>query len=213
MGPRKATEPSGAPTRQYRTGTFGALTAHTVDPTSLGVRLRAELGRYLVGHGVELGPGHNPYPLPLPGTTVEFVDRWEPSENSALFPELGDEPGFPEPHHIANLDTDRLQALADGSQDFVIASHVLEHMAEPIGLIDDVHRVLRVGGVALVLLPDRRRTFDSTREPTTLEHLVATTATASWPPTTTTSTSSSSAPRASRSPPPTPPWTRAPGGR
>jgi SAM-dependent methyltransferase len=132
---------------------------------------RRLLARHIIGAGVELGPGHVPFPLG-PGTTVRYVDRWAPDQNRELFPELADA-AFPRPHIVANLDTDRLSALADESQDFVIASHVLEHLAEPIGLIVEIHRVLRPGGVVLILLPDRHRTFDRHREPTSLAHLVA----------------------------------------
>jgi SAM-dependent methyltransferase len=133
--------------------------------------VQVELARYLQGDGVELGPGHSPYPLPYPGVTVRYVDRWEPESNRALFPELeGAE--FPRPDVVANLDTDRLSAFDDASQDFVIASHVLEHMANPLALIGEIWRVLRPGGVTLILMPDRRRTFDHTREPTPLDHLV-----------------------------------------
>ena len=129
------------------------------------------LARHLVGDGVELGPGHAPFPLPYPGVRVRYVDRWEPATNHDLFPELAGET-FPEPDIVADLDVDRLRALGDASLDFVIASHVLEHVAEPIGLLADIHRVLRPGGVTVVLLPDRRRTFDSERAPTPLEHLL-----------------------------------------
>jgi SAM-dependent methyltransferase len=135
--------------------------------------VRRGLSRHLVGRGIELGPGHNPFPLAYPGTTVAYVDRWGPDKNRALFVELGDEAPFPEPDVVCDFDTDRLAALGDGSQDFVVASHVLEHVAEPLGLLDDIHRVLRPGGVALVLLPDKRRTFDRERPVTTLDHLVA----------------------------------------
>jgi SAM-dependent methyltransferase len=135
--------------------------------------VRGLLGRHLTGSGVEIGPGHYPFPVNFPGVTVAYVDRWEPGDNRELFPELGPNAIFPVPNYICNLDTDRLKPLADNSQDFVVASHVLEHVAEPIGLIDDIHRVLRPGGVALILLPDRRRTFDRRRRPTPLAHLVA----------------------------------------
>jgi SAM-dependent methyltransferase len=63
--------------------------------------------------------------------------------------------------------------LDDASQDFVIASHVLEHLADPLEILCEIHRVLRPGGTALVLLPDRRKTKDSQRPPTSLEHLIA----------------------------------------
>jgi SAM-dependent methyltransferase len=134
--------------------------------------MQIELARYLQGDGVELGPGHSPYPLRFPGTRVRYVDRWEPDANRALFPELGPAV-FPKPHIVSNLDTDRLSELEDASQDFVIASHVLEHVANPIALIGEIFRVLRPGGVTLILMPDRRRTFDRMRGPTSLEHLAA----------------------------------------
>jgi SAM-dependent methyltransferase len=135
--------------------------------------VRALLGRHLAGSGVELGPGPKPYPIVFPGVEVAYVDRRMPEEARRLFRELEPEATFPIPRYVCNLDTDRLGPLADRSQDFVVACHVLEHVAEPIGLIDEVHRVLKPGGVALILLPDRRRTFDRWRQPTPLEHLVA----------------------------------------
>jgi SAM-dependent methyltransferase len=133
---------------------------------------RRLLARHLIGCGVELGPGIAPFPVCEPGTTVRYIDRWHPRENQDLFPELGDAT-FVKPDIVADLNTDRLTALPDASQDFVICSHVLEHVAEPMGLIADVYRVLRPGGIALILLPDRHRTFDRNRVPTPLDHLIA----------------------------------------
>jgi SAM-dependent methyltransferase len=139
--------------------------------TPIRLRELERLSRYLVGRGLEIGPGHQPIPLTLPGTSVRYLDRWAPNENRQLFPELGSAAEFPQPDIVANLDTDHLSALPDESEDFVIASHVLEHVADPIGILIDMHRVLRPGGVALVLLPDRRRTFDSNRAATSMDHL------------------------------------------
>jgi SAM-dependent methyltransferase len=140
-----------------------------VEPDPLAVRRR--FAGHLVGVGVEIGPGHVPFPVP-PTVQVRFVDRWEPTENSSLFPELGDDPGFPRPDLVANLDVDRLGALADGSQDFVIASHIIEHLANPLAMIVDIHRVLRPRGLFVLLLPDRHKTFDQFRSATPLTHLV-----------------------------------------
>jgi SAM-dependent methyltransferase len=133
---------------------------------------RGLLARHLAGAGLELGPGHAPFPVPYPGVTVRYVDRWQPDENRALFQELGDEAAFPKPDIVANLDTDGLKSVDDETQDFVIASHVFEHMANPLALLVDVHRVLRPGGTLLLLLPDRHRTFDRDRRSTPLAHLV-----------------------------------------
>lgn len=132
---------------------------------------RRRFASHLRGQGVEIGPGHAPFPVP-PGATVRYIDRWEPAENSALFPELGADPGFPKPDIVSNLDVDRLATIPDGSQDFVVASHILEHLANPLAMLVDIHRVLRTGGLLVLILPDRHVTFDSERPPTGLAHLV-----------------------------------------
>lgn len=134
--------------------------------------VRRHVSRHIVGSGVELGPGPKPFPVDYPGVRTTYLDRWEPDENRGLFQELGAGADFVKPDIICNLDTDKLKMLDDASQDYVIASHVLEHMADPIGLFDEIHRVIKPGGVALILLPDMRRTFDHTRPVTSLEHLV-----------------------------------------
>jgi SAM-dependent methyltransferase len=100
------------------------------------------------------------------------VDRWDPGENRELFPELGDGAPFPKPGIVADLDVDKLSSLPTESQDFVIASHILEHLSDPLGQLAEIHRVLRIGGVALILLPDRRYTFDHRRSATPLEHVI-----------------------------------------
>jgi SAM-dependent methyltransferase len=138
-------------------------------PDPLAVRRR--FASHLSGEGIEIGPGHVPFPVPQT-LSVRYVDRWEPTENSTLFPELGDMPGFPKPDVIANLDVDRLGTISEASQDFVIASHVLEHLANPIAMLVDIHRVLRSGALLIILIPDRHKTFDRNRLPTPLPHLV-----------------------------------------
>jgi hypothetical protein len=168
--PRAGSDPPGLARRAIG---FPAMNRHAAWPLPLH-EARCRLARHLEGAGVELGPGHQPYPVP-DGVTVRYVDRWTPEQNRELFPELVDigADRFPRPDVVANFDVDRLGPLADQSQDFVICSHVLEHLAEPLGFVDEIHRVLRPGGVALILLPDRRATFDSRRASTPLAHLVA----------------------------------------
>jgi SAM-dependent methyltransferase len=134
--------------------------------------VRRAWSRHLSGSGIELGPGHSPFPLPISGAQVRYVDRWDPDTNRALFPELGPA-DFPCPDVVADFDRDGLAPVADASVDFVVASHVLEHVADPLRLLAEIHRVLRQGGVAILLVPDRRTTFDAGRPATPLEHLVA----------------------------------------
>jgi SAM-dependent methyltransferase len=139
----------------------------TVDP----LVIRRRFASHLSGEGIEIGPGHVPFPVPTT-LSVRYVDRWQPTSNSMLFPELGESPGFPEPDVVANLDLDRLGGFPDASQDFVIASHVLEHLANPLAMLEDIHRVLRPNALLVLLLPDRHKTFDCDRSPTPLAHLI-----------------------------------------
>ena len=69
-------------------------------------------------------------------------------------------------------DCERLTTFADGSVDFVIANHILEHTKDPITALSNLARVIRPGGVLFLTLPDARHTFDASRPRTTVEHVV-----------------------------------------
>lgn len=59
--------------------------------------------------------------------------------------------------------------LGDGEQvDYVIASHVAEHVPDLVTWLGEVAEVLRPGGTLRLALPDRRFSFDALRGPTRL---------------------------------------------
>lgn len=132
------------------------------------VDLRSQLARrYLHGAGLEIGALHNPLPLP-PGVAVEYVDRMDVAQLRQHYPELAACPLVP----VDIIDNgERLVTVPDGSQDFVIANHFLEHCQDLIGTVRHFFRVLRPGGVLFAALPDKRYTFDHRRAVTPLEHL------------------------------------------
>jgi SAM-dependent methyltransferase len=70
-------------------------------------------------------------------------------------------------------DATRLESIEDATYDFLLASHILEHVANPIKALKEWHRVLRPGGSLLVLLPNKKHTFDHRRPYTSLAHLIA----------------------------------------
>jgi SAM-dependent methyltransferase len=61
----------------------------------------------------------------------------------------------------------------DHSLDYVITSHVLEHVANPIAALVEWYRVVRPGGIIYLVVPNRVATFDRTREVTPVSHLLA----------------------------------------
>lgn len=61
--------------------------------------------------------------------------------------------------------------IEDGSYDCVIASHCLEHIANPIKALREWRRVLRSNELLLLILPHRDHTFDWRRPATTIEHM------------------------------------------
>src|SRR5208337_917164 len=66
-----------------------------------------------------------------------------------------------------------LSTIPDASYDFVIASHVLEHLANPLRALLEWRRLLRISGVLLIVVPDKRNTFDHKRPFTSFEHIHA----------------------------------------
>jgi SAM-dependent methyltransferase len=66
----------------------------------------------------------------------------------------------------------RLDVIADGTYDFVLASHSLEHSANALRCIAEWKRVLRPAGAMLLVVPDKQHTFDHRRSVTTFEHLL-----------------------------------------
>src|SRR5438874_1294686 len=105
---------------------------------------RRRLARHLVGTGIEVGPGHQPFPIAFPGVTIRYFDRWQPDESRALYPEL-DGAELPAPDVVGDLDRDRLSPLADEREGSVIASHVLEVLLHAIATMG--HRWEFVDGI------------------------------------------------------------------
>ena len=98
---------------------------------------------------------------------VWYVDRHHSSELQREYPELGQQ--LISPDVVA--DAGQLP-FANGSLNFVIANHVLEHMPFPLASLRSWYRVLGAGGVLILKIPDKRYTFDLKRRRTSLQHLV-----------------------------------------
>lgn len=59
----------------------------------------------------------------------------------------------------------------DEAYEGLLASHVIEHTANPLGALAEWRRVVAKGGPLLIVIPHRDFTFDHRRETTPLDHL------------------------------------------
>ena len=65
-----------------------------------------------------------------------------------------------------------LSRIANEKYDFVISSHTIEHISNPLKALLEWKRVLKRGGVLLLVCPHKERTFDHKRAVTKVEHLL-----------------------------------------
>jgi SAM-dependent methyltransferase len=70
------------------------------------------------------------------------------------------------------LEATQLSGIGDESYDFVLSSHAIEHIANPLKAIREWKRVLRLGGTMVLVIPHRDLTFDRRRPVTTLTHMI-----------------------------------------
>jgi len=140
------------------------------EPPPIYLDARRELAAsFLSGEGLEIGPLHQPLPLPS-AARARYVDRMAADRLREEYPELA---GWDLTPVDVIDDGERLATVAAESQDFIVANHFLEHCENPIGTIRNHLSKLRPGGVLFYAVPDKRYTFDFRRPVTPLEHIVA----------------------------------------
>lgn len=64
-----------------------------------------------------------------------------------------------------------LNGILDSTYDFLLSSHNIEHLANPINSILEWKRVVKPNGYFLFILPNKEGTFDHRRPITTIDHL------------------------------------------
>lgn len=62
--------------------------------------------------------------------------------------------------------------MESSSYDFVLSSHVIEHLANPLRGLQEWRRVLRDDGILILVAPHLEATFDQKRPVTTIEHML-----------------------------------------
>jgi SAM-dependent methyltransferase len=107
------------------------------------------------GIGIEIGVGkHSIAPLSRTILTDGFSEHAKETSIAKLIFDANEIP-FP-----------------DDTFSFLLSEHALEHVANPIRMLNEWKRVLRPGGTLILFLPHKERTFDHLRPRTTLAHLI-----------------------------------------
>jgi SAM-dependent methyltransferase len=125
--------------------------------------------RRLTGLGLEIGAMNRPATLPS-SCKVEYCDVISATDAAKYYPEIG-KVKFVEVDHLINLDTGGLSSFSDNTYNFVIMNHVIEHIANPIRIIEEVFRITHPGGNLVLAVPDKRFNYDRARALTSFEHL------------------------------------------
>lgn len=133
---------------------------------------RAGPGRYL--RGVEFGPLSRPLALKK-DTEVYYIDHCSTEELKAKYE------GNTDAHVDKIVDVDFVsqgEPLAEiigdkAPLDYVVASHVIEHVPDLAGWLLDMHASLKEGGTLYLVVPDKRFTFDLHRRTASFEEVQA----------------------------------------
>lgn len=122
---------------------------------------------FLKGQGIEVGALNWPLPVPS-GSRSLNVDAHPTETLRKWFPDILP-PDF-RVDVVAPIET--LDGIADESQDYAVANHVIEHSEDPIRCFETLLRVLKPDGILFFALPDKRFTFDAKRPVTPWDHVL-----------------------------------------
>ncbi len=122
-----------------------------------------------ISHGLEIGACDLPTVSSIHGT-CQYADFRSHEEMSRLWNiNINDVTPV---DYILKRNAEVSDQIKNQKFDYAILCHVIEHVPNPIGYINDIHKILNPGGIIMITCPDKRATFDSTRISTSIEHLL-----------------------------------------
>jgi glycosyltransferase involved in cell wall biosynthesis/SAM-dependent methyltransferase len=131
------------------------------------IEQRKSYYRYFEGTGLDVGTFDKPFIVDpvLYGIEVKYVDRYTVDELKRLFPEIKNLNPTPS-DYLCDISKEGFSFAHDEAFDFVILSHLIEHVANPFFVIQDAHRILKENGVLYISTPDCRFSDDVGRTKT-----------------------------------------------
>ena len=154
----------------------------SVDPTAELERRRAlywELGSFGEGRGLEIGPLHRTL-VPRDRADVRYLDVRDRAGLVEWYEEMDPDVVVEDiqevDYHLIQADGRTLtmvEAAKEGAPfDWVMASHVIEHVPDLIGWLEELAELVSDNGRLVLAVPDRRYTFDAYRPLTTVGQMI-----------------------------------------
>ncbi|MGX5804451.1 methyltransferase domain-containing protein [Bradyrhizobium sp. Arg314] len=131
----------------------------------------------MTGRGIEIAPYFNPF-LDKSQYNVVYTDYVSTEELRA---KAASNPGavsraVPEIDFVWKPGCRLKECMGDNNEsfDFAVASHVVEHVPNTIGWLNDILEVMKVGAKLALMVPNRMDSFDFYRRETTVSDLIGT---------------------------------------
>ncbi len=123
------------------------------------------------GQGLELGPLTSPIVKKNEGD-IFYADHMSRDELKEKYKSEPVELDKIVPVDFILKDKSLTEAVAGKKFDYVLASHVIEHIPDTVRWLKDVAHVLKPGGILSLVIPDKRFTFDVNRQVTRPSELI-----------------------------------------
>jgi SAM-dependent methyltransferase len=162
------------PSGLARPASEGTAAAGSPQPATL-TRREKFFGALDLRHavGIEIGPLTTPI-VSKQESEVYYVDH---TDRDGLRAKYATDPNVDKEKIV---ETDAIwgsrtlrECFADGRLfDYVIASHVIEHVPDMLGWLHEIGQVLSPSGELMLAIPDKRYTFDILRQPSRLSEVI-----------------------------------------
>jgi hypothetical protein len=123
-------------------------------------RNRVLEGLALDGLGLEIGGGYGPLAAGDPDLNVRTLDHLDQGALQAKFALEQVDPSVVQPVDYVWSGERYRDLVGETRFDWIVASHVIEHVPDLIGFINECAEILTDDGVLSLVVPDKRRSFD-----------------------------------------------------